>query len=185
LWGKKFGFGTKTGVDIPYEKAGRVPSPSERSRSRPWTGGDTLNLGIGQGDLMVTPLQVARCVAAVANGGWLVIPHIVSSTPPSRTKVNVNPETLEKIRHGMWMVVNSGIGTGTRVRMKNVEIAGKTATAEVSRLPDHAWFTAFGPYEKPKICVVVFVEYGGKGGRVAAPIAAKILKAYFHEKPGT
>ncbi len=128
---------------------------------------------------MVTPLQVARCVAAIANGGWLVKPRVMVSTAPSRIRVNVKPDTLEKIRHGMWMVVNSGIGTGKRARLENVEIAGKTATAEVERLPDHAWFAAFAPYDKPQICIVVFVEYGGKGGRVAAPIAAKILKAYF------
>ncbi len=112
-------------------------------------------------------------------------PRVVASTPPSRTKMNLKSDTLEKIRHGMWMVVNSQVGTGTSARLQNVEIAGKTATAEVERLPDHAWFTAFGPYEDPKICIVVFVEYGGKGGRVAAPIAAKILKAYFNGKPGT
>jgi penicillin-binding protein 2 len=177
MWGEKLGYGSRTGVDMPHERSGLLPSPSNIKRH--WTGGDTLNLCIGQGSVQVTPLQVARCIAAIANGGYLVTPRVMESTPIVRKKVEIRSRTLDVVRNGMWMVVNTAWGTGVAACQRNVDVAGKTATAEVQGKKDHAWFAAFGPYRKPEICIAVIVEHGGKGGHTAAPIAGEVLKEYF------
>ncbi len=177
-WGKRLGYGSKTGVDIPHERPGLLPAPENTGRH--WSGGDTLNLCIGQGSVMVTPLQVARCVAAIANGGYLVSPRVMESTPVVRKKIEIRSRTLDVVRKGMWMVVNTPWGTGAAACQRNVDLAGKTATAEVQGKKDHAWFVAYGPYRKPEVCIVVIIEHGGKGGAVAAPVAGEIMKEVFN-----
>jgi penicillin-binding protein 2 len=98
-----------------------------------------------------------------------------------RKKMKIKPQTLSIIRKGMWMVVNTSWGTGVAACQRDVDLAGKTATAQVSGMPDHAWFAGFGPYEKPELCIVVLMEYGGKGGAAAAPVAGEIMKECFKD----
>ncbi len=179
-WASRFGLGRKTGIDLPFESAGRLPVPG---KTRRWSRGQTVNLAIGQGALLVTPIQAARLTAAIANGGKLVRPHVLSSTTIETTPVGARPETLRIVREGMWRVVNAPHGTGIKCRLEEVAVAGKTATAQAGRGEDHAWFAAFAPYERPRVCVVVQVEHGGHGGEAAAPVAARILETYFRLHP--
>jgi penicillin-binding protein 2 len=196
-----FGFGQPTGIDLPGERRGLVPSPAARRdrRARAWTAGQTVNVSIGQGALLVTPMQVARFMAAVANGGVLWKPRLVQrverpggevvwSDPGQVTgHVELSPLVWAFLRQSLWSVVNSG-GTGAAARIPGLDVAGKTGTSQIiaksraSKGEDHAWFAAFAPAGDPEVVVVVLVERGGKGGQVAAPIARKILNAIFYEK---
>jgi penicillin-binding protein 2 len=177
------GFGSYTGIDLPGEAAGVVPDP-EWKRKRlndKWYKGDTVNYAIGQGYMLCTPLQVARMMAVFANGGFMVRPYIVSkiggidTMSGDKIEVDISSETLETVREGLWRVVNSPRGTGMKARLRGVEVAGKTGTAQTSRGKNHGWFAGFAPYDDPKLVVVVFDEYGGKGGYYAAQTAGKIL----------
>ena len=194
-----FGFGGPTGIELPGEKLGLIPHPAERRERRAWTAGDTVNMSIGQGAVLVTPMQVARFMGAVANGGVLWRPRLVQRVErPERGvvysdpgKVNghveLSPVVWEYLRRSLWAVVNEG-GTGAAARIPGLEIAGKTGTAQIiaksksSLGQDHAWFVAFAPVKEPEVVVVVLVERGGHGGDVAAPIARRILQAIFFEK---
>ncbi|MBN1587879.1 MAG: hypothetical protein JW888_00025 [Pirellulales bacterium] len=195
-WAKRFEFGRVTGVDLPGEASGRVPTPETiKSLERhAWTVGDTRRLAVGQGSLTVTPLQIARMTAAVANGGWLVTPHVVSlvgtpeqenretSKSPISTAVGrhidgLNASTLETIRRGMRRAVESPLGTayGT-VSTDFVEVAGKTGTAETGRgRSDHAWFAGYLPAAKPRFALVIVVEHSGDGADVAGPVARRLI----------
>jgi penicillin-binding protein 2 len=199
-YARAFGLGSPTGIDFPGEKAGLVPSPAwKRQRpGRPWTGGDTVNTAIGQGQVLVTPLQVARMMAAVANGGILWKPRILQRVEgpngallhaePTRMtgQVDLSPVVWAFLRNAMTGVVTEGTGAGAR--LSAVRIAGKTGTAQsiaksrADRGQDHAWFASFAPADDPEVVVVVLVERGGKGGQVAAPIARRIYEAIFLEK---
>jgi penicillin-binding protein 2 len=194
-----FGFGRPTGVDLQSEKPGFLPRPRIRRGREIWQGGDTVNMSIGQGALLVTPIQVARFMAAVANGGVLWKPRLVQRveradvgtvySDPGQVMghVELSPIVWAFLRQSLWAVVNEG-GTGAAARIPGLDIAGKTGTAQMianskaSRGEDHAWFAAFAPAKEPEVVVVVLVERGGKGGQVAAPIAKKILNAIFLEK---
>ena len=194
-----FGFGRATGVDLQSEKPGILPQPRIR-RGRPiWQSGDIVNISIGQGALLVTPIQVARFMAAVANGGVLWKPRLVQRveradrgtvySDPGQVMghVELSPIVWAFLKQSLWSVVNDG-GTGAAARIPGLDVAGKTGTAQTiansraSRGEDHAWFAAFAPAKDPEVVVVVLVERGGKGGQVAAPIAKKILNAIFFEK---
>jgi penicillin-binding protein 2 len=199
-YARAFGLGSPTGIDFPGEKAGLVPSPAwKRQRlGRPWTGGDTINTAIGQGQLLVTPLQVARMMAAVANGGILWKPRILQRVEgpngallyaePTRMtgQIDLSPVVWGFLRSALAGVVTEGTGVGARLSI--VRIAGKTGTAQsvaksrADRGQDHAWFASFAPANDPEVVVVVLVERGGKGGQVAAPIARKVYEAIFLEK---
>jgi penicillin-binding protein 2 len=199
-YARAFGLGSPTGIDFPGEKAGLVPSPAwKRQRfGRPWTGGDTVNTAIGQGQVLVTPLQVARMMAAVANGGILWKPRILQRVEgpngallyaePTRMtgQIDLSPVVWGFLRSALAGVVAEGTGVGAR--LSSVRIAGKTGTAQsiaksrADRGQDHAWFASFAPADDPEVVVVVLVERGGKGGQVAAPIARKIYEAIFLEK---
>ena len=195
-YSRLFGFGALTGIDIEGEKKGNVPDPewSKKVRKQPWYPGETISVSIGQGPVLVTPLQMARMTAMVANGGYKVIPHLVKDAkvpPPEHEPLDA--EALRVVRGGMWAVVNEGGGTAYgSARLPGVEIAGKTGTVQViaqaqrteeHNLPfkyrDHAWFTSFAPADNPELVVTVFAEHGGGGSKVAAPIAQAIYAKYF------
>ncbi|HEU5321766.1 MAG TPA: penicillin-binding transpeptidase domain-containing protein, partial [Methylomirabilota bacterium] len=204
-WASAFGLGRATGIDLGVEKVGLIPQPRPgRGRRAPvWHAGETVNMSIGQGSLLVTPVQVARFMAAVANGGVLWRPRLVqrieraergvvwSDTGTVTGHVELSPMVWALLRHSLWAVVNEEGGTGGGARLPGLDVAGKTGTAQMiakskaSRGEDHAWFAAFAPYRNPEVVVVVLAERGGKGGQVAAPIARKILNAIFLEKVAT
>jgi penicillin-binding protein 2 len=195
-----FGLGAPTGIDLGGERFGLVPfSPSQRARlKRSWQAGDTVNMSIGQGQLLVTPLQIARMMAAVANGGILWKPRLVqrveradgslaySSSSKMTERVELSPVVWAFLRHALAAVVKDG--TGALARVPGVDIAGKTGTAQTiaksdaSKGQDHAWFASFAPAADPQYVVVVLAERGGKGGQVAAPIARQIYEAIFLQK---
>ncbi len=200
-YAKAFGLGAPTGIALPGERPGLVPhleAPRGR-RARAWQAGDTVNLSIGQGKLLVTPLQVARMMAAVANGGILWKPRLVqrveqpggrlvySEASEMSGQVELSPLVWEFLRQSLWGVVNEG-GTGAAARLAGLEVAGKTGTAQIvaksraARGEEHAWFAAYAPARDPRLVVVVLVERGGRGGQVAAPIARQIFQGIFLEQ---
>jgi penicillin-binding protein 2 len=199
-WGRRIGFGQPTGIDLPNESPGNLPRPrladpiqltsaSDEPTGRRWREGSTLGLAIGQADLTTTPLQIVRMMALVANGGTLVTPHVVKEIrergaaksefiQPERRKTQISQRTLHMIREGLELVVASPRGTGKRIRLKQVTIAGKTGTAEVGgNKTDHAWFAGYTPAERPQIAFVVVIENGGSGGATAGPFAKKLVEA--------
>ena len=200
-YSEAFGLGSPSGIDLGGEKAGLVPFLDGRRRidGRKWQAGDTVNMSIGQGQVLVTPMQVARMMSAVANGGVLWRPRLVqrvervdgslaySSSSKMTGRVDLSPIVWAFLRQALSGVVNEG-GTGGAARIPGVEVAGKTGTAQsVSKSDsakgqDHAWFASFAPAQDPEVVVVVLVERGGKGGQVAAPIARQIYQAIFLEK---
>ncbi len=201
-----FGFGSPTGIDLPSEKGGTVPSPlwSLQVRKIPWYPGETISVAIGQGPLLVSALQVARGFAALANrDGSLPTPHLFHMSRDERTQERVlrqpsagrsvpfRPGMREAIVEGLHRVVNAPGGTAFAVRVPDLDICGKTGTVQVvgqkdtkkahllpDHLKDHGWFAAFAPRDDPKIVVVVFVEHGEHGNSAAAPLAAKLCAAY-------
>jgi penicillin-binding protein 2 len=199
-YAQAFGLGSPTGIDLGGERFGLVPfTPAQRQRTkRAWLPGDTVNMSIGQGQLLVTPLQIARMMAAVANGGVMWKPRLVQrveradgtlaygSSSQMTERVDLSPVVWGFLRHSLAAVVKDG--TGALARVPGFEIAGKTGTAQTisksdsSKGQDHAWFASFAPVDDPQYVVVVLVERGGKGGQVAAPIARQIYEAIFLQK---
>jgi penicillin-binding protein 2 len=195
-YARAFGLGGATGIELPGEKIGLIPGRSGRKRT--WHAGETVNVSIGQGTVLVTPMQVARMLSAVANQGTLYKPRLVqraqsadgrllySDAPMVNGLVELSPMVWAFLRASLLGVVNEG--TGYASRLPGIEIAGKTGTAQTianskaEKGEDHAWFASFAPANDPQYVVVVMVERGGKGGQVAAPIAKEIYKAIFLEK---
>jgi len=179
-WMRAFQLGSVTGVDLPSEASGHVPSQAwkEETKGERWYIGDTYNLSIGQGDLLVTPLQMARITATIANGGSLVVPHIAqTSSTTAFPKLDVAASVLETVRQGMRQTVT--YGSGRALLSLPIPVAGKTGTAQWrSDKPNHAWFIGFAPAEQPKIAIVVLLEEGIGGDRHAVPVAAQILRAW-------
>ena len=183
-YAKYFGFGKKTGIDLSGEIDGIVPDPEWKRvyRREKWYTGDTVNFSIGQGYLLVTPMQVVRMIAAVGNGGYMPRPYVVEKidnvqfSSSSTEKVPVSSGTLGIIKKGAVRVVNERGGTGYRAALKGVEVAGKTGTAQNPRGKAHGWFAGFAPADKPSVCMVVFVEYSGLGGAEASRIAHDVLE---------
>lgn len=189
----KFGFGSVTNIDLPGEKKGNVPTPDwkKRVKKESWFVGDTYNMSIGQGDLLVTPLQLTRATAAIASGGQLRQPRMIKNflnpngSPaevPTKT-VNeqvVSPETIAVVKQGMRQAVISGSARSVFGSMA-VEVAAKTGTAQTnaSKERTHSWITSFAPYNNAEIAISVIVEGGGEGFSVAAPVAKNILEQYF------
>lgn len=187
-----FGFGKTTGINLPEEAGGIVPTAAwkEETYGMAWYPGETLIAAIGQGYYLVTPLQQANMVAAVANGGLLFRPMLVDKvldprgevlqdlTPEALYTVSLKPETWAVIRKGLRGVVEKGTAAAAFQGFP-VAVAGKTGTGETGTGTTHAWFACYAPYENPEIVVVVFVENGGEGGSAAAPLARKILETYF------
>lgn len=193
-YGRLFHLGRATGIDLLGEKHGLVPDPewSLKVRKHPWYAGETISVAIGQGPLLVTPIQVAGMLAVVANGGRFVVPHLRKDAAFKAEPLLLDQRALAAVRRGLWAVVNDSDGTGRQARLDGLEVAGKTGTVQVvtqetwtssDDLPfekrDHAWFASFAPYESPTLVVVVFVEHGGKGSAAAAPIARALYERYF------
>ena len=207
-WARRCGFGQPTGIDLPAEHRGNLPAPPARSstvdrtvvngsavRAQPrhrWYKGDTLGLAIGQSRLTVTPMQIARMMAAVANDGYLVTPHVVATTeptdaadsdpaetaqPPQRIR-GLSSGTMARIRKGLKKAVARPHGTGyKRVRLKEIAIAGKTGTAETGGgKRDHAWFAGYVPAGRPRYAFVVVLEHAGGGSRAAGPVARQLVR---------
>ncbi len=189
-WASKLGVGRKTGIEI-YEEPGLLPTPKwkQENYNEPWLPGDTVNMSIGQGMLLVTPLQVARYTAGIATG-YIPRPRLAFRREVRLTPVGANPDNLKAIREGMLGAVEEGTAKVVkkilRARGIDVKVAGKTGTCE--NFPsaynpkglNHTWFTAFAPYEDPKVIVTVFLEQsGGYGGEHAAWIAGHLLAEYF------
>jgi penicillin-binding protein 2 len=199
-----FGFGRVTDSGLTGERPGLVPSPAWKRATLKdkWHPGDTVSLSIGQGLITVTPLQVARFMAAVANGGTLWKPRLVDrvvtadgrlireEAPEIQGRVDVAPVIFEFLHEALGAVVAEG--TGKQARVPGVTVGGKTGTAQTHefrseaerkrRDQDHAWFAGFAPLEEPQVAIVVFAERAGLGGQVAAPIAREVLRAIFLEK---
>jgi penicillin-binding protein 2 len=178
LFARKFGLGSPTGIDLPYEADGLVPSKSWKlkvKRDR-WYDGETANFSIGQGYLLTTPLQMTRVVSAIANGGYLVQPHILSPGQTVKKKIPLKAETLEVIKEGMRRVIDDSHGTAHKASISGVQWAGKTGTAQASKGAPHGWFAGFFPLEQPRAAIVVFLENGGSGGDVPTAIARKIAQ---------
>lgn len=210
-YARAFGFGEKTGVRLPGEAAGLVPSPEwkRQTKGEPWYVGDEYNIGIGQGDLLATPLQLASMTATLANGGTVYRPRVVrelretggSARTTYRPEVvrtlPVNPEYVAAIRAGMRDATNvSSIVPGfagtafAPLRTFGLDMAGKTGTAEYEgprdakgRLPTHALFVGYAPASDPRIAVAVFVHGGGEGSETAVPIVGEVIRAYLYGVP--
>ncbi len=194
-YGRMFGFGQKTGIDIAGERSGLVPSTEyydKRYGKNRWTKGYMVSLAIGQGELGTTPVQLATYAAAIATNGTLYQPHIVTGYRDTETgqyvpfsyekkRIPVSEETFDLIRDGMIGVVLRG--TGTLAKVPGVDVAGKTGTAQNPHGRDHAWFIAFAPVDKPKIALCVLVENAGFGGAVSAPIARELIRYYVKGEP--
>jgi len=196
-YARMLGLGRKTGIDLPGEKPGLVPDPEwkRRIRGEPWYPGETISVSIGQGQLLVTPLQVACYTALIANRGRRVTPHlsqqVLSSAPGD--PVDIPESEFEKVIQGMWLSVNEK-GTGRAARVPGLEVCGKTGSTQVvstetaDRLGEkaritktHSWFTGFAPRTHPQIVVTVLVEYGGMGGATAAPLAGALFRFFRKE----
>jgi penicillin-binding protein 2 len=209
-WATQLGLGEKTGIDLPNEVQGLVPSPEwKRANTKnheKWYAGETISVSIGQGAVALTPISEAVYIAALANGGTRVTPHLLRAVdegggwkpfqaPAAKSVVALKPETIQAIHDGLWLVVN-GVGTGARARMTGYDVSGKTGTAQVisnegakaakgktdKDLRDNGWFVFFAPRDNPEIAGAVMVEHGGHGGVTAAPIARHVLDTYFAKR---
>ena len=211
-YAKLFGFGEATGIDLYYEKRGLVPTKEwKMARTKEiWQVGETVSISIGQGFDLVTPLQLVNAYSALANGGTLWRPHLIKRIeltdgsiykeflPEKKGELALSKKTIDVLGRALWGVVNEAGGTGSAARRLNSDVCGKTGTSQVVGLPqsdkarrekkisafqrDHALFVCFAPLKSPEIAIVVIVENAGHGGSVAAPIARKILDAYFEGK---
>lgn len=207
-WARKLGLGEPTGIDLPDESTGLVPTPVWRNKAfrnrdpdcslcidRPWTAGDNINLSVGQGDLQADPLQMAVAYAAIANGGTVLRPHLAERVesvtgevlqevrPAPKRNVDISKDTQSTILGGLSRAAQEPGGTSYPVFGNfPIGVAGKTGTAERGELPDQSWYMALAPYPNPKIVVAVTVERGGFGVNSAAPIAARMLESYFKVK---
>jgi penicillin-binding protein 2 len=207
-WAFKYGLGRNPNIDIPNASAGLIPTPAWRNRvyrshknpyiDRPWNQGDNVNLAVGQGDVMVTPLQLARAYAALANGGTLVTPHLGGRIvgvngktverikPPPTRHLGISDETRSVILGGLERAAMEPGGTSYSVMGGfPFAVAGKTGTAERGTgQEDQSWYSVIAPYDDPQIVVTVTVEHGGFGVESAAPIARAILEHYFDVNAG-
>ncbi|MEB3242710.1 MAG: penicillin-binding protein 2 [Cyanobacteriota bacterium] len=178
---RRMGYGSLTGIEIRDEEtSGLLGDPAWKRRvlDEPWTPVDTITSAIGQGAVTVTPLQMARLYSAVANGGWLVTPHLVDQPVP-RQWIGLRPETLRSLRLGLRQVVTDG--TAKLLNDPSLPpVAGKTGTAEDPPRPDHAWFGGYAPSDKPELVIIAFGENsGGYGGTVAAPMVKELMSTWF------
>jgi penicillin-binding protein 2 len=202
---QELGMGELTGVDLPGERSGLMPTPEwkQQVKGAKWYAGETISVSIGQGPVTTTPLQLMRAVSAIASNGRLITPHLLLRTDrpaeASRSQwkevqLPIEAEQAKRVRDGMWGSVNNW-GTGHNAAIPGLDICGKTGTVQVignerrkegikdaAALEDHSWFLGFAGREDPEIAVVVFVEHGGGGGAAAAPLAREVFRAYFAKK---
>jgi len=201
-YARQCGLGQLTGIDLPGEKRGLVPDPEwkRQNRGAPWYPGETISVSIGQGPLLVTPLQVAVLTSMIARRGQRIIPHLLLkvekregtsqyySPPCEEEKPGLkDKKVFERIISGMWKSVNAG-GTGQGARLEGYDICGKTGSTQVisrdtadkmkKKIKTHSWFTGFASRHDPRVVVTVIVEFGGMGGQTAAPIARQLFELY-------
>ncbi len=208
-YARAFGFGDLTGIDLPREKSGLIPTREWKvSRfKQPWLPGETISIAIGQGYNTVTPLQLALAYGALANGGTVWRPRVVRQieaidgqviqtfAPEKKGSLPLSDKNRILLRDALWGVVNEAGGTGYAARRKEADVAGKTGTAQVvgnpaagkarslsARFRDHALFVCFAPHKQPEIVVAVIAENAGHGGSAAAPVARQVIDAYFAQK---
>lgn len=215
-WVKAFGLGDKTGVGMPAESTGLIPTSwwKKQALGVPWQKGETLSIAIGQGFVATTPLQMALAYAAIANNGKVWQPHVVRRIEGHgpdeveeikgrlKNRILIDQKHFDVVKRGLLGVVASNQGTAHAIRDKNIDIAGKTGTAQVVQLADnvnrklaakaarekerdHAWFVGYAPAEDPRIVVTVLVEHGGHGSSVAAPLVKKVIMAYLGDVPAS
>jgi penicillin-binding protein 2 len=221
MWASRFGFGQKTGIDLGSERSGLLPTPAWRKETytkktdpghwqidRLWKPGDSIQLAIGQKDLLVTPLQMARFYAMIANGGKLVTPHLLldveqpspnrapgrvlmSSRLPEPDQTNVDAQALDVVREGLFEATHSTLGTSSAIFSGfPIPISGKTGTAEKFIDPgdgylhnfSQSWWCGYGPSNSPDLVVCVLIENGGHGGDAAAPAALKVFEQFFNKR---
>ncbi len=210
----RFGLGQKTGLKLSDESIGLIPSTEWKRRyfrnpeDQKWYPGETPSVSIGQGAVTVTPMQIARGLSALVNGGRVLVPYIVKQVnsadaafkdsefgPEVSSELNIDPAILERVKKALVGVVYDQHGTGRRAKLPDelgIKVGGKTGTAQVVSLEytdandrnDHAWFAGFAPADKPEIVVAAIVENGGHGGVTAAPIVEKVMEAFFRKKLG-
>jgi penicillin-binding protein 2 len=197
-YGTKFGLGRKTGIDLPDEKEGLMPSEEwvQRAFHRKWYAGETISVSTGQGAVITTPLQLARMIGGIAMGGVFKQPHLLKDAPNvGEERVALSESTVEKITDAMYGVVNEEGGTARNVRLPGIEVSGKSGTAQVigyatrerfgkqKKFEDNAWFVGYAPRRNPEIVVAVLVQESGKhGGEAAGPVVKDVIKAYYDKK---
>ncbi len=197
-YGSKLGIGHKTGIDLPSEEQGLMPSPEwvERVQHRKWYAGETISVATGQGAVTTTPLQLARTIGGIASGGVFKQPHLLKDAQNvGEERFAISESTIEKITDAMYGVVNESGGTGGQLRLAGIELSGKSGTAQVigydtrarvgksKKFEDNAWFVGYAPKRNPEICVAVLVQESGKhGGEAAGPVVKDIIKAYYDKK---
>ncbi len=196
-YAKMLGLGAKTGIDLPAEENGLVPSEEwvQRVFHRKWYPGETISVSIGQGAVTATPLQLAAMIGGVASGGEFKQPHLLKDAQTvGEKRVDLQEDTVEQVTQGMYGVVNEG-GTGGAVKLQGIEFCGKSGTAQVigydartkfgkgeKKFKDNAWFVGYAPRRNPEIVVSVLVEEGGHGALISGPVARDIIKAYYDKK---
>jgi penicillin-binding protein 2 len=209
---RKLGLGQITGFESGHEKAGLIPTREWKLKRLgiPWQAGESLSTAIGQSFVLITPVQAACMISTLYNGGVRYRPQVTERvgrgegdalfqfTPQVLSKAELRPDHVERIKRGLYGVVNEPRGTGSKARLKEAAVAGKTGTAQVIALGpnrdkteeenipkeyrDHAWFVCVAPAERPEIALAVLVENAGHGGSVSAPIAGKLIQAYLNER---
>jgi len=197
-YGDKLGIGHRTGIDLPSEESGLMPSEQwvQRVFHRKWYAGETISVSTGQGAVTTTPLQLARIIGGIASGGVFKQPHMIKDAQTvSEERVAISEPTVEKITEAMYGVVNEPGGTGTPLKLAGIELSGKSGTAQVigyatrdrmgkqKKFEDNAWFVGYAPRRNPEIVVAVLVQESGQhGGEAAGPVARDIVKAYYDKK---
>ena len=183
---RAFGFGSKLGTDYPGELGGTIPTSSYYDKvygRGHWKYSSVVSLAIGQGEIGATPLQIANLAAIMANRGWYVTPHLLDGTVASRHETGIDPKYFEYAVEGMHQAVNMTVADGstaTLARVRGLDICGKTGTAQNPHGDDHSVFICFAPRENPQIAVAAYVENGGWGGSVSAPIASLLIEKYLN-----
>jgi penicillin-binding protein 2 len=195
-YGDIAGIGHKTGIDLPNERESTMPSTKWKLRltRQKWYAGETISVGIGQGAITVSPLELASALGGIANRGSWMQPHLLAGVAPKVLRVgHFNPENVERVVFGMYGVVNEPHGTGTTAAIPGVKVCGKTGTSQLASnkflkgtaagraMKDNAWFVGYAPMEAPEIIVVALFENGEHGDR-ASWIVRDVLKAYFDKK---
>ena len=192
------GLGKKTGIDLPAEEPGLIPTQEwvENTFHRKWYAGEVISVSTGQGAVTTTPLQLARLIGGIASGGVFMQPHMLKGVPnPGKEVFHLSESTVEKVTDAMYGVVNEPGGTGGQLKLTGIEFSGKSGTAQVigynkmnlvkkgSQFADNAWFVGYAPKRDPEICVAVLVQESGEhGGEAAGPVVRDIVKAYYDKK---
>jgi len=197
-YGDKLGIGHKTGIDLPSEESGLMPSEQwvQRVFHRKWYAGETISVSTGQGAVTTTPLQLARLIGGIASGGVFKQPHMIKDAQTvGEERFGISEPTVAKVTDAMYGVINEPGGTGTQLKLAGIELSGKSGTAQVigydtrnrlskqKKFEDNAWFVGYAPKRNPEIVVAVLVQESGQhGGEAAGPVARDVVKAYYDKK---